>query len=84
MDFLLIDRNATEYFDSFVMKYILQELLSKIENKSITHNILSMQDDNYIICKFHCIAFMECMFKQKKLLDYNNLVPANGYKGRAR
>ena len=34
--------------------------------------------------KFHCIAFMECMFKHKKLLDYKNFFPPNDYKRMAR
>ena len=31
---LLIDRNATIYFDSFRIEYIPQEVLSKIKDKS--------------------------------------------------
>ena len=36
---LFIDRNTAVYFDSFGTEYIPQEVLSKIRNKSITHNI---------------------------------------------
>ena len=36
---LFIGRNAAVYFGSFGIEYILQELLSKIKDKSITHNI---------------------------------------------
>ena len=39
---LLIDRNTAIYFDSFVIEYIPQEILSKIKDKSNTHNIFSI------------------------------------------
>ena len=31
------------YFDSFRIKYILEEVLNKIKNKSIKHNIFRIQ-----------------------------------------
>ena len=36
---LFIDRNAAVYFDSFGMEYIPLEVLNKVRDKSITHNI---------------------------------------------
>ena len=37
--FLFTDRNTDVYFDSFGIEYILQKVLSKIRNKSISRNI---------------------------------------------
>ena len=37
---LFIDKNLALYFDSFGIEYIPQEVLNKIKDKSITHNIL--------------------------------------------
>ena len=42
---LFIDRNLVLYFDSFGIEYIPQEVLSKIKDKSITHNIFTIQDN---------------------------------------
>ena len=39
---LFIDKNKIVYFDSFEMKYILQDLLNKTKDKSITSNIFRM------------------------------------------
>ena len=50
-------------------EYIAQEVLKKIRNKSITHNIFRMQGNKYIICGFYCIAFIEYMLGEKSLLD---------------
>ena len=46
---LLIDRNTTVYFGSFGIEYILQEVLIKIEYKSITLNIFRIQDNDFIV-----------------------------------
>ena len=62
---LFIDRNTAVYLDSFGIEYIPQEVLNKIRDKSITHNIVTMQDDNSVMCA---------------LLDYTNLFSPNHYK----
>ena len=41
------------HFDSFGIEYIPQEELNKINDKSITHNIIKIQDDDCIMCKFY-------------------------------
>ena len=55
------------------MEYISQEILYKVRDKSITHNIFRMQDNKSVMCGFYCIAFIECMLAGKTLLDYTNL-----------
>ena len=68
------------YFDSFGIEIIFQEVLNKIRDKSITHNIFRIQDNESIMCGFYCIAFIEYMLAGKTLLDYTNLFSPNDYK----
>ena len=42
---LFIDGNRAAYFDSFGIEYIPQDVLSKTKDKSITHNIFTIQDN---------------------------------------
>ena len=65
---------------SFGIEYIAQEVLNKIKDKSITHNIFTMQDDDSIMCGFYRIAFIEYMLGGKNLSDYINLFSSNDYK----
>ena len=65
------------YFDSFGINYILQEVLCKIKDKSIIHNIFRIQDDGSIMCGFYCITFIEYMLTGRTLLDYTNLFSPN-------
>ena len=58
---LFIDKNTAIYFDSFGIKYIPQEVLSKIKDKSFKHNTFRIQNDDSIMCKFYCITFIEYM-----------------------
>ena len=60
-------------FDSFGIEYITQEVLNKIREKSITHNISRIQDNDSVICGFYCIAFVEYIFAGKTSLDYTKL-----------
>ena len=80
MGFIIYRQNAAAYFDSFGIEYIPQEVLNKIKDKSITHNIFRIQDNESIMCGFYCIAFKECMLAGKILLDYTNLFFPNDYK----
>ena len=77
---LFTDRNLAAYFDSFGIEYICQGVLNKIRNKSITHNILRIQDNQSITCGFYCTTFIEYMLAGKTLLDYTNLFSPNDYK----
>ena len=42
---LFIDGNIAAYFDSFGIEYIPQDVLSITKDKSITHNIFTIQDN---------------------------------------
>ena len=43
------------------IEYIPQEILSKIKDKSITHNIFRIQDNESIMCGFDCIVLLYCI-----------------------
>ena len=43
-----------------------------MRDKSITHNIFRIQDNESIMCEFYCIAFIEYMLAGKTLLNYTN------------
>ena len=77
---LFLDRNTAVYFDSFKIEYIPEEVLNKIRDKSITHNIFRIQYNESIMCGFYCIAFIEYMLPRKTLLDYTNWFSRNYYK----
>ena len=55
-------------------------ILVELKDESITQNIFRKQDNEYIICGFYCIAFIEYMLVEKTLLDYTNLFSSNDYK----
>ena len=42
---LFIERNTAVYFDSLGIEYISLEVLKKIRDKPITHNIFRIQDN---------------------------------------
>ena len=67
------------YFDSFGSKYISPDELNKIIDNSITHNVFRIQNDDFIMCEFYFIAFIEDMIPRNVLLDYTNLFSPNDY-----
>ena len=75
-----IERNTVVYFDSFGIEYIPQEVLNKIRDKSITHNIFRIQDNESIMCGFYIISFIEYVVAGKTSLYYSNLFSPNDYK----
>ena len=77
---LFIDRNTAAYFHSIVIRYIPKEVLNKIKDKSVLHNIFRIQENESIMCWFYCIAFIEYMLLRKILLDYTNLFSLNDFK----
>ena len=74
---LLIDRNTGVYFNSLEIEYIPQEVMNKIKDKSMTHNILRIQSHDSVMCRFYCIAFIEYMIAGKTLLDHTSLFTPN-------
>ena len=55
-------------------------MLNKIADKSITHDIFRIEENNCIMCGFYCIVFIEYMLAGKALLNYINLISLDDYK----
>ena len=64
--------------DVFGIEYVPQEVVNKIRDKSVTHNIFRIQDMTLLCVDF--IAFIEYMLSGETLLDYTNLFSLNDYK----
>ena len=50
-----------------------------MKDKSINHNIFRIQSNNFIMCGFYCIAFMEYMIAGKTFLEYTTLFSPTDY-----
>ena len=74
---LFIDRSAAVYFDSFWIEYNPQKVLNKIRHKSINYNLFTTQSNDFSMCEFYFIAFLEHMIARKSFLDYINLFSRN-------
>ena len=55
------------------IEYILQKVLNKNRDKSITHKTFRIQGNDSIMCGYYCIAFIEYMLARETMLDYINL-----------
>ena len=71
-EYIGFHRNTAVCLDSFGIEYIPQNELNKIKDKSITHIIFRVQDDDPIKCGFYCITYIEYMLTGKTLLYYTN------------
>ena len=67
--YYLFLKNAAVYFDCFGVGYIPEELLNKIKNKYIRYNMFTIQSDDYIMCEFYSIAFVEYINAEKTLFN---------------
>ena len=54
--------------------------IKKIKDKSITHNILRIQENESVMCGFYCIGFIEYVLVRKTSLNYTNLFSQNDNK----
>ena len=73
-------KNYIIYFDSFGVEHIPKEITKFIKNKNIKTNIFRIEAYDSIMCGYFCIAFINFMFKGKKLIEYTNLFSHNGFK----
>ena len=71
---LFIDGNTAVYFDSFGVEYILQEVLSKIQDKCITHSVFRIQDDGYIMCGFLLHHFHRIYVCRKNIVKFYQFI----------
>lgn len=51
-------------FDSSEIQYIDQDIINKIKDKSITHNIFRQQSDDALKCGFYCIAYIDYIIEK--------------------
>ena len=79
MGFIICQQKYSYVLDSFGIEYIPQEVLNEIKDKLITHKVFRIQDNESIICRFYCIAFIEYMLVRRTLLDCTLFSP-NDYK----
>ena len=77
---LFIDRNTVFYFYCFGIEYISQEVLNKLRDKSIIHNIFRIYDNDCIMYEFYCITFIEYILSEKEFSDYTDLLSQKDYK----
>ena len=66
--------------NSFVIEHIPQEVLNKIRDRSVTHNIFRIQGNESIVCEFYCVTFTKYILAGKTLLDYTNFFSPYDYK----
>ena len=48
------------YSDSFEIEYVLQDVLNKIKDKSISHNIFRIQSNNMWILMYCFLRIYDC------------------------
>ena len=61
------------YFDSFGVEHIPKEIKEFISNKNIKANIYRVQANDWRMCGYFCIGFIDFMLEGKTLIDYTNL-----------
>ena len=76
---LYVNDNNIMYFDSFGTERIPKDILKLIENKNTITNIYRIQAQDSIMCKYFCIGFYGFTLKDKRLLEYTNLISPNKY-----
>ena len=62
---LFTDKDLAIYFDYFGIEYI-KEVLNKIKDKSIIHNIFRMQDNKFIMHDF-IVSFLQNICLQENI-----------------
>ena len=70
---LFCNKNEVNYFDSFVVEHIPNEIKGFIGNENIKTNIFRVQASNPVMCGYFCIGFIDFMLAGKKLTDYTDL-----------
>ena len=77
---MFVNDNNVNYFGSFGVEHIPNEIKKYIGNQNIITNTYRMQAYNSIMCGYFCIGFIDFMLKGKSLLDYTNLFSPNEHK----
>ena len=66
---LFIDRKTTACFYSFGIEYVPQDLLDKIKDISMTHNIFRTQFNDSVMCGFYQEIIKTISNKKRKRYD---------------
>ena len=77
---LFCNRNEIVYFDSFVVEHFPEEIKELIGNKNIKTNILRVQANNSVMCRYFCIGFIDFTLADKKLTDYTSFFSPHDFK----
>ena len=67
------------YFDSFGVEHIPKEIKAVVKSKNIKTNIFRVQSNDWVMCGYFCIVFIDFMPAGKKLIDYTNLFSPNNF-----
>ena len=80
-DKIVKEHNGSHHLLTEIQLYTLILLKLNILHKkcSTTDSIFRIKDNEYIICGFYCVAFIEYMLAGKTLLDYTSLFSSNNY-----
>ena len=70
---LICNRSEIDYFESFGVEHVPEEIIEFIWNKNIIGNIFRVQANNSVMCGYFCIGFIDFMLVGKKLTDFTNI-----------
>ena len=77
--YLLTEMGCVLWFFWSWTYYPTQDVVRKINDKSITHRLFRIQSENSILSGFYCIASIKYMIAETTLLEYTNLFFPNDY-----
>ena len=64
---LFCNRSEINYFDSFGVAHVFEEIKEFVGNKNIIGNIFRVQANNSVMCGYFCIGFIDFMLVGKKM-----------------
>ena len=74
---LYVQNNDINYFDSFEVEHIPEEIKAIIGNKNIQTKIFRIRTYDSIMCAYFCIGFINFMLAGKTLTNFTNLFSSN-------
>ena len=77
---MYVKNNEFIYFDSFGVEHVSKEIKRFIGHKNTKTNILRIQADNSIMCRYFCIGFIDFMFAGRSLIDFTSLFSPYDFK----
>ena len=70
---MYVHNNDVNYFNSFRVEHVPQEIRIFINNKNIKTNIFRIKACGSIMCGYFCIVFIDFMLAEKTLTEFTNL-----------